>query len=136
MRILLVDDSADFRRAMGRLLRRHHVVVDVESPALALARIATDEPFDAMVCDYHMPQMNGAELHARVRLCAPRLARATVFVTAAAERDSVRLAIGSSAPLLTKPIPIEILCGTLDQLVRTSTSHASLPRAAAHPYAD
>ncbi len=48
----------------------------------ALARIQAGERFDAIVCDVHMPNMNGFELHVAIQRIEPEQARRFVFVTA------------------------------------------------------
>jgi len=66
-RILIVDDNE-----LGLLARRqvlaelgHHVTV-VSSAGEAIRRFAT-EPFDLVVTDYKMPEMNGVEMIRRLR---------------------------------------------------------------------
>jgi CheY-like chemotaxis protein len=71
--VLCVDDEADslFLRAQT-LERLGYAVIASTHPLLALD-IVSDQTIDAALVDYHMPQMNGAELSAKIREKAPRV---------------------------------------------------------------
>jgi CheY-like chemotaxis protein len=104
MRVLLVDDDEPLRRSMARVLSRDAIVIGVATAAEVLALIAAGERFDVLVCDYHLPDLTGTQLHARLRIVAPELARATVFVTGDADLESVRISLASLGPILSKPV--------------------------------
>jgi PAS domain S-box-containing protein len=73
-RILLVDDSTDVLVTVGAFLERAgYAVVRVEQGEHALAVLAKDLRFDAMVSDYAMPGLNGLDLIAQARLVKPGL---------------------------------------------------------------
>jgi DNA-binding NarL/FixJ family response regulator len=62
-RLLLVDDSAEMRRILRRLLQtQEHWIVSEEASdgAEAVAKFEEDK-FDAIVLDFQMPGMNGLE---------------------------------------------------------------------------
>ncbi len=61
MRVLIVDDDPGLRKSLSLLLDAdgHQVVAEGE-PARALARLS-EEPFDVVLCDVRMPQMEGIE---------------------------------------------------------------------------
>ncbi|MGH7701103.1 MAG: response regulator [Gemmatimonadales bacterium] len=60
--VLVVDDEDGIRQALNRFLTRlGYRVVEAESGAAALGRIAGDGP-QAMLCDIRMPNMTGVEL--------------------------------------------------------------------------
>ncbi len=62
MRLLLVDDEAEMRDALARLLVRHAFVVDVV-PDLDQARAAVDGfAYDAILLDRMLPDGDGLEL--------------------------------------------------------------------------
>jgi DNA-binding NtrC family response regulator len=109
VRILVVDDNVAVRRAIARLLRRDHTVGDVGTAEEARAEVRRGERFDVLVTDFHLPDMTGAELHEHVTGLAPHLREATVVVTGAADRPSVRLAVNDRAPMLAKPFVAEHL---------------------------
>ena len=62
LRILLVEDDADTRHVLARLLiRRGHRVATAGSVAEAV-ELARAEPFDALVCDLGLPDGSGHDL--------------------------------------------------------------------------
>lgn len=74
LRILLVDDHAIVRQGVRQLLLNHSVareVVEAETGAQALASL-DDEPFDIVLLDISLPDMNGVEVLKRMKRRAPR----------------------------------------------------------------
>jgi two-component system response regulator AtoC len=67
MRVLIVDDDLGLRQSLTLLLKQadYHVVAD-GSPTKALER-ALSEPFDLILCDVRMPEMEGVEFLRRYR---------------------------------------------------------------------
>ncbi len=67
-RALVVEDNPVGQKIYQRALERAGVdVVLADSGAIALARIDDAGPFDFVVLDYHMPEMDGLELAACLR---------------------------------------------------------------------
>src|SRR5262249_26354298 len=65
-RVLLVDDNADMRRYLQRLLHRHFQVITAENGKRALEQALKDPP-DLVLTDIMMPEMDGFELLAALR---------------------------------------------------------------------
>jgi signal transduction histidine kinase len=73
-RVLLVDDAPDARIAVGSFLEgAGYEVVQVGSGERAVALLAAGENFDALVTDYALPGLNGAELVLRALFLRPLL---------------------------------------------------------------
>lgn len=68
-RILYADDMKELRDLLRIVLTREGYVVEtVVNGQAALDRIAQEaEPFDLVITDHHMPEMNGLELVRRLR---------------------------------------------------------------------
>jgi len=68
-RILYADDMKELRDLLRIVLTREGYVVEtVVNGHAALDRIAQEaEPFDLVITDHHMPEMNGLELVHRLR---------------------------------------------------------------------
>ncbi len=67
MRVLIVDDDAGLRQSLTLLLQQAGYAVQAEgSPTRALER-ARGEPFDVVLCDVRMPEMEGLEFLRRYR---------------------------------------------------------------------
>ena len=72
--ILLVDDEELVRRGTAEMLRDlGHRVVEAEGGAEALVTLAAQPGIEAVVTDYKMPRMDGAQLAARLRETRPDL---------------------------------------------------------------
>lgn len=69
--ILIVDDNRGLRRALGESLRHagHHVRL-AENGVDALAQY-NSEPFDLVITDIYMPEMDGIELLIRIQHESP-----------------------------------------------------------------
>jgi len=112
LRILLVDDEDMLRRCTARTLNEFEIV-SANSGAEALAILAEDSDFDAILSDVMMPRMSGPELFARCFRAFPRLAHRFVFASgnpesARSELQRVVEEHGLPQPiLLAKPCPRE-----------------------------
>ena len=72
--VLLVDDEDLVRFATGEMIRElGHQVTEAGSGPEALEKLALGCEVDALVTDYKMPRMDGAELARRVREVRPAL---------------------------------------------------------------
>jgi CheY-like chemotaxis protein len=95
LRILLVDDSAEFLESAARLLMLHQelcIVGRAASGSSALEQVAVLQP-DLVLMDLAMPGMNGLEATRRIKAqpAAPRVVIMTLYDVAeyrAAARDA------------------------------------------------
>jgi CheY-like chemotaxis protein len=90
MRLLLVDDSDLVRRMYGLAFFRHkHELVEAESGRRALELLdASGLPFDLILLDLNMPDMNGVEFIRTVHR-RPLFKIPIVVVTAEAETSEL-----------------------------------------------
>jgi len=83
MRILLAEDNPINRRLMAGLLTREgHDVVAVEDGRKALSAIAT-QPFDLVLMDMQMPELDGLEATRAVRALDPPAANVPILAISA-----------------------------------------------------
>ena len=112
-RILLAEDEPSVRVSLRMALKRDgHSVTEAENGREALERFA-QEPFDLVITDYSMPEMQGDELAVKIRHVAPR--QRIIMITAHAEGFT-----GSENPvdaILSKPFSFEMLRHTIAELV-------------------
>ncbi len=93
LRVLVVDDEPEIRRALKRLLGQKHEVTMSDNGATALDRILGGERFDAILCDVLMPEMTGIELSAELERRFPDQAERVVFLTGGATSEAARVFI-------------------------------------------
>ena len=118
-RVLLVDDNETNRRVLSSQMLHFGYDVEVaDSAETALAALRTQQqPFDVVVLDYHMPDMDGAMLGERI-MTSKEIGPTRLVLLTSLDRsgDMQRFAdIGFSA-YLTKPVRTREL---LDCLERT-----------------
>jgi len=117
-RILFVDDEPGILEGLRNSLRRERrrwEMVFVSSGAQALREMAA-APFDLVVTDMRMPQMDGAELLARVKAEHPATAR--IVLSGHAERDAVLRALPVAHQYLSKPCDPEHLRRVIERTCR------------------
>ena len=117
-RLLCVDDEPDLLSSIKLNLRKRYAVTTAESgsEALALFDAAGDAvPFDLVLSDMRMPEMNGAELLSTLRLRYPDVPR--LLLSGQSDLDSALAAINDAKVFrfLTKPCPPETIIESLDE---------------------
>lgn len=71
-RVLVVDDDESVRQLADRVLTEAgYVTVLAANGFDALSKFETNGPFDVLLTDFSLPQMNGAELARRIRSAQP-----------------------------------------------------------------
>ena len=78
--ILVIDDEPAVAKVILRFLGGLRVSVETDA-RVALARLASGEVFDVVLCDLMMPELTGADVYAAVHAANPRLASRIVFLT-------------------------------------------------------
>lgn len=105
LRILLVDDHAIVRQGVRQLLLNHGVareVVEAETGAQALASL-DGGPFDIILLDISLPDMNGVEVLKRAKRRAPH-APVMMFSMYREDQYAVRSLKAGAAGYLSKTV--------------------------------
>ena len=124
IRILLAEDDDSMRVYLARALERtgyHVVAVD---NGLAAMPLLQSEPFDLLLTDIVMPEMDGIELAQKAAEIAPDIR--VMFITGFA---AVALKAGKAAPsakVLSKPFHLRDLVAEVDRLFQTEDQHGRL----------
>jgi len=107
--ILFVDDEPNILQGLKRMLRSQRNEWDMtfaESGKQAL-EILLEKPFDAVVSDMRMPEMDGAELLDRVKELYPNIVR--FVLSGHSNQELVMRSVGPSHQYLAKPCEPEVL---------------------------
>jgi len=124
LRILLAEDDASMRTYLARALERvGYRVVSVDNGAAALPLLEA-EPFDLLLTDIVMPEMDGIELAQQAAELAPGIR--VMFITGFA---AVALKAGRKAPdarVLSKPFHLRDLVAEVERMFMTEDQHGRL----------
>lgn len=112
--ILVVDDEQRTREYLEAILSAHGWRVDTACDGPTALSLARRNRYDAVIFDYRMPDMDGAETCQRIRQIQPNIRG--VFVTGFPTIDTVYPAIGSGADrVLAKPVNSAELVNALEE---------------------
>ena len=124
MRILLAEDDDSMRVYLSRALERVGYRVTSVDRGTAAIPLLESEPFDLLLTDIVMPEMDGIELAQRAAALAPRMR--VMFITGFA---AVALNRGSGAPagakVLSKPFHLRDLVAEIDRIFAEPQASAS-----------
>lgn len=115
-RVLVVDDEAEILSLVGRVLGQEgHVVECVADPRKAL-EAADRDPYDLIVSDYRMDEMDGVALFEAIRRRRPQAAARFVFSTGEiVSKEFQGFADRHGIPVLLKPFDLEELVSVVRQ---------------------
>ncbi len=116
-RVLLVDDEPTLLRAIKRLLLDRFDVTTASSGEEALSILRSAEPFECVVSDMKMPQMDGLELVVQIVEHWP--ATVCIILTGNQDEDTLNRISNSNAVfrLLNKPTPGNELIAAIENAV-------------------
>jgi len=108
-KILFVDDDPNLLASCERNFRRSFQVETAEGAEAALEKISRQGPFAVVICDRHMPGMDGIALLSRIKEQAPDTVR--MMLTGNADLEGAMRVVneGNIFRFLTKPCPADVL---------------------------
>ena len=127
LHVLLVDDDADGREVLRRVLEDHGARVSAAGSAQAALAMLASEPVDVLVSDIGMPEMDGYELMRCVRqLPAPgNAAVPSIALTAfACGEDRMRALDAGFHVHLAKPVEPVVAVRAVAEVWRRGTAPA------------
>ncbi len=134
LRVLVVDDSATNLQVLAEALRRWQVevvggAVGVDALELLTDAAAKGKPYDAVLLDSQMPELDGFALARMIRGKSALAGLVTVLMTPAARRPAAQNGVVNA--FLNKPVKIAALRECL-AMVSGRTITNPPPKAAAH----
>ncbi len=118
-KIMIVDDDAEFRENLVEILKNAGYDPETAASAKEAMEKATAVPFDIILLDFMMPELNGLDALTELRRINPRTK--LVMITAFASIDNAVNAIKKGASeYIAKPFKIEELLMTIKQLLEES----------------
>jgi DNA-binding response OmpR family regulator len=110
MKFLVIDDDPIVLDLVSMVLRQEgHTDISVASSGLAALNILSHstDPFDALLLDIEMPEMNGIEVCAKIRQMATYRRTPIIMLTARSDTGSIESAFSAGAnDYITKPFAI------------------------------
>jgi len=122
LRILLVEDNPVNQRVSTRILERHGVRADVAANGVEALEATARQPYDVVLMDVQMPEMDGFEATRRIRGREDGAQPWIVAMTAGALEGDRELCLAAGMnDYLSKPVRVDDL---LSALRRYSEAHA------------
>jgi PAS domain S-box-containing protein len=120
LKVLVVDDEADARDLIKRILSDCHATVTTAPSARAALEAFRAAPPDVMISDLGMPEMDGFALLAEVRTLAGGAAVPAIALTAfARSEDRLRALEAGFAAHVSKPVePSQLIATVADMMVQ------------------
>ena len=123
MRILLAEDEISIARALKLMLEKHQYTVDMVHNGADALHFIRSVPYDALVLDIMMPEMDGLELLTAVRKMG--IKTPALFLTAKGEiEDRVAGLDAGADDYLPKPFATSEFLARVRALVRRSSTYA------------
>lgn len=117
--VLVVDDDAGVRTALGQLLRSEAYSVTLAANGQeALDRLEGGD-IDLVLLDLNMPVKNGWDTFERITSVNPSLP--IILITARPDQHRLAVAAGASA-LMEKPLNLPVLLTTIKELLAEPTA--------------
>ena len=125
--ILVVEDDPDVADVVATALTMSGHVVEAVADGHAALEELSRRPYDLVISDLRMPNLDGPALYDRVAWEYPALSRRFVFVSADISRPPMRAFLDATgAPALPKPFDVLVLQRTVDAVLeRTPQSVAA-----------
>ena len=118
-RILVIDDEPRLAATLKMVLANHHTTI-ARSGHEALARLHAGESYDLVICDLLMENVDGIDLHRRIRLEWPDLLPRMIFLTGDAFISRTQEFLASIPNRhLQKPFAPEELLDVVDEVLET-----------------
>jgi CheY-like chemotaxis protein len=119
--ILVIDDEPSLSRALTGLLRRDGYRVDTASNGRDALLQLQERPYDVILCDLHMPGLDGPAFYAILVRQYPALRQRVIFLTGNTSGAANKTFLTQSGrPWLRKPSPIATIRRAIQDVLQAS----------------
>ncbi|MBN2714745.1 MAG: response regulator [Deltaproteobacteria bacterium] len=116
--ILIVDDEPAIIRSTRRILEKEHDILAAGTAEEALDIMRANQNIDMLLLDVFMPGMSGLELAESLKRMSSPLAQRIIFMTGGASNMEIsRFLNESNAPVLEKPLDIQLLNALISDMI-------------------
>lgn len=120
--ILVIDDTPSFVKALALLLRRDGARVDTAANGQRALTLLQERGYDVILCDLHMPDLDGPTFYALLRSQYPHLRARVIFLTGDTWRaDSRTFLAAYGQPWLPKPCTIAAIRHAIAHVLRSAS---------------
>lgn len=124
-RVLVVDDEAAIRDVLTRALSQWGVQAEAASDGAAALAMMEHTEYNLVICDLHMPGMDGRSFYAALNATVPDLSQSLIFITGDSISAEAAAFLGQTGcQHLTKPFDIAVLMRTIAGLLPPMERHA------------
>jgi two-component system NtrC family sensor kinase len=108
LRVLVADDQEHMRELLVEALSADGHTVDPAEDGVAALKLLDAQPYDLVVSDLQMPQVDGPKLYEEIRRRRPDAAPHFIFITGEDEAPGYgRFLTESKVPVVTKPFKLK-----------------------------
>lgn len=127
LHILLVDDDADVRKLVKKILETAgYFVVTVDNGLSALSEL-NDHHFDLLLSDANMPQYSGFDLLRAVRRLPKHRELAIAMLTGRRDKEDIKMAVENGAnDYIVKPVDPKVLLFKVQKLLEDRVPMATI----------
>jgi CheY-like chemotaxis protein len=119
--ILVIDDEPSMIRALTGPLRRDGYRVDTASNGRDALLQLQERPYDVILCDLHMPGLDGPAFYAILVRQYPALRQRVIFLTGNTRESANKTFLTQSGrPWLRKPSPIATIRRAIQDVLQAS----------------
>jgi len=119
--LLVVDDDFEITNLLKELLVDCNYDVDVAYDGYQAYGKITEKTYDAILCDYMMPRMNGHALYQTLQRTRPEMTARFIFITANARTPEVVDFFNTfNIPHLDKPFRLSDVTHLVEKIVQAA----------------